>query len=100
MRHTRITTIAIMTTLSVALAATSADAGHVHARKHAGAGAWHLGVMDAGGGYVYGPRYGYQPYPSYWSGPTTGVYAVDPSLCYAPRAYPGWWWHWKLENIC
>jgi hypothetical protein len=102
MRWSRIAVFAATVALSVAVAAGSADARRAGV-KRAGAVKWTLGVLNAGGGYYYGPRYGNPTYPSYWYGPTTGVYAVDPSLCYAPRAYPsfgGQWWDWQLENVC
>jgi hypothetical protein len=101
MRCTRIAIFAAAGALGLALAVTSADARR--AGVHRGS-AWRVGVVDAGGGFFYGPHYGYPSYPSYWRTPTTGVYPVDPGLCYAPRAYPTpglWWqWHWAMENIC
>ena len=104
MRCTRIVIFAAAGALSLALAVTSADARHAGAAKHRGSGGWTPGVLDMGGGFFYGPHYGYPSHPSYWYTPTAGVYAVDPSLCYAPRAYPwpGLWyqWHWRLENVC
>ncbi len=102
MRCTRIAALATAGVLSLALAITSADARRAGGAKHRGAGGWTLGVLDMGGGFFYGPHYGYPSHPSYWYTPTAGVYAVDPSLCYAPRAYPsfGPWWHWRLENVC
>jgi hypothetical protein len=97
MRHQKFAITAIAAALSVAFAIAPADARH---RKHAGA--WTLGVLPAGDGYVYGPHYGYPHHPSYWYGPTTGVYPVPASSCYAPRATPwiGQWWWQSTEYIC
>src|SRR5580700_7768583 len=52
MRHQKFAITAIAAALSVAFAIAPADARH---RKHAGA--WTLGVLPAGDGYVYGPHY-------------------------------------------
>jgi hypothetical protein len=100
MRQPNIVTIAIAT--AVAFAAASADgAERARPKKRAGT-AVNVGVLDAGGGFFYGPHYGYPTHPSYWYGPTTGVYKVDPGLCGVQRALPGWFgsWYWTLENIC
>jgi hypothetical protein len=101
MRDTTFATLAALAAMSVMFASAPADARHDHGRRRVAATPWTLGVLPAGPGAYYGPHYGYPTYPSYWYGPTTGVYAVDPSLCLAPRASPGWlWWHWHLENVC
>ena len=100
MRRLNIMTIAIAAAASFAFAATPADAGRVHVKKRGVP--WNVGVIDAGGGFFYGPHYGYPSHPSYWATPTRGVYAVDPYVCQAPRAYPGWFgsWSWGMEPIC
>jgi hypothetical protein len=98
MRYTKIAVLAAVA-WSVASAVTPADA------RHAKRG-WTLGVIRTSSGYVYGPHYGYPTYPSFWYGPTSGVYPVDPNLCYVPRGYPyhGLWpwqeWQWALEYVC
>jgi hypothetical protein len=99
---TKIAIFAATCALSVAFTIASADARRAAGVKRGGAGGWTLGVLSLGSGYFYGPHYGYPSYPSYWYGPTSGVYAVDPSVCYAPRAYPSWgqWWRWQLEYVC
>jgi hypothetical protein len=101
MRWTRISIVAVIGALSVALAIAQAEARHAGGAKRAAVNAWRLGILDTGQGYYY-PHYGSPTYPSYWYGPATGVYAVDPSLCYAPRAHPfiGQWWRWGMEYIC
>jgi hypothetical protein len=93
MRYTKIVVLAAVGALSVASAIAPADA------RHAKRG-WTVGVLRTSTG-SYGPHYGDPTYPSYWSGPTSGVYPVDPSLCYVPRGYPSYgWWHWSLEYVC
>ena len=110
MRQPNIITIAVAAALSVAFAAAPAGAADQtqappHAKKkRAAAPTENVGVLDAGGGYFYGPHYGNPSYKSYWYGPTTGVYDPRGASCYAPRAHPSWWlfgdWYWKLEYIC
>jgi hypothetical protein len=102
MRYTKIAVLAAIGALSIASATIPADARH--AKRAAG---WTPNFFITRSGYVYGPHYGYPTYPSFWSGPTSGVYAFDPgSVCYAPRGYPsyGLWnqpyWYWALEYIC
>jgi hypothetical protein len=93
MRYTKIVVLAAAGALSVASAMAPADA------RHAKRG-WTVGVIRTSMG-SYGPHYGYPTYPSYWYGPTSGVYPVDPSLCYVPRGYPYYgWWQWSLEYAC
>ncbi|HWN51330.1 MAG TPA: hypothetical protein VNO18_16195 [Xanthobacteraceae bacterium] len=93
MQYTKIVVLAAAGALSVASAIAPADA------RHAKRG-WTIGVLRTNTDY-YGPHYGYPTYPSYWYGPTSGVYPVDPSLCYVPRGYPYYgWWHWSLEYVC
>ena len=93
MRYMKIAVLAAAGALSVASAIAPADA------RHAKRG-WTVGVLRTSAG-AYGPHYGYPTYPSYWYGPTSGVYPVDPSLCYVPRGYPYYgWWHWSLEYVC
>jgi len=98
MRYTKIAVLAAAGAWSVASAIAPADARHA---KHVGAGGWTLGVLRTSSGY-YGPHYGDPSYPSFWYGPTSAVYEVDPRLCYAPRAYPSFHgrWHWLLEYVC
>ena len=101
MRCTKVAIFAATGALSVAFAIASADARRAGDAKRGSPIGWTPGVLSAGPGYFYGPRYGYASYPSYWYGPTSGVYAVDPSMCYVPRAYP-WYgqWQWQLEYVC
>ena len=94
MRYTKIAALAAAGVLSVASVITPADA------RSAKRG-WTVGVLRTSSGYVYGPHYGYPTYPSFWYSPTSGVYPVAPSLCYAPRGYPYYgWWEWALEYVC
>jgi hypothetical protein len=100
MRYTKIAVLSAAGALSVASAITPADARHA---KHVGNSGWTVGVLRAGSGYYYGPQYGYPTHPSFWYGPTSGVYAFNPgSVCYAPRAYPSYFWNWRwwLEDVC
>jgi hypothetical protein len=100
MQCTRFVIFAVAGALGVALASEPADARHAPRLKRAGAGGRTLALI-VGPGHVYGPHYGYPTYPSYWSGPTSGVYVTNPTVCYAPRAYPflgGW--EWQLEYVC
>jgi hypothetical protein len=106
MHYTKITILAIAGALTIASAIAPADARHVRR-------GWTTGVLHTSAGY-YGPHYGDPTYPSYWRSPTSGVYPVDPSLCYVPRGYPsygigypspyyGYWyrpWDWSLEYVC
>ena len=108
MRYTTIAVLAAVA-LSVASAITSADA------RQAKRG-WTVGVLRTSSGDVYGPHYGFPTYPSFWFGPTTGVYPVDPHLCLVARGFPsrgnwyignyweGSWyyrqWQWALEDVC
>jgi hypothetical protein len=98
MGYTKIVVLAAAAALSVASAIAPADA------RHAKRG-WTVGVLRTSTG-AYGPHYGYPTYPSYWSSPTSGVYLLDPSLCYIPRGYPspGFWqwtyWQWAPEYVC
>jgi hypothetical protein len=99
MRQSHILAIVIAT----AFACASADGAErrAHPRKRA-VDTVNVGILDMGGGSYYYPHYGRPTYPSYWYGPATGVYAVDPGLCYAQRASPGWLgiWYWSFEHIC
>jgi hypothetical protein len=101
MRYTKIAIFVVTSALCVAFATASADARRWSV-KRAGAAGWTPSVISIGPGRLYGPHYGYPSHPSYWYGPTYGVYAVNPSVCYAPRAYPsfGQWWQWQLEYVC
>ena len=102
----RMAIVAVAGALGVAFAATPVDARHGKRERNGG---WNPGFVITSSGAVYGPHYGEPTYPSFWHGPTSGVYAFDTSLCYAPRAYPSYglqqWqllpqWHWRMEYIC
>jgi hypothetical protein len=101
MRCSKVVIFVVAGAVSIAFANVSAEARRAASVKHAGAGAWTLGVVSLGPRHLYGPHYGYPSFPSYWSGPTSGAYVFDPTVCYAPRAYPSFGhWHWQLEDVC
>jgi hypothetical protein len=99
MRCTKIVifAVAVAGALSVASASEAADARHMPRLKHAGAGGRTL-TFSVGPRHFYGPHFGY---PSYWNGPVSGTYVFDPTVCYAPRAYPSFGgWEWQLQYVC